>query len=94
MWERRRALAREWDRSQEAEEEAAAASQPEQAQEPPAPQRRQGANDAPAAATAGAPPGATPLVLARMENEMQEVLTASGRRAAPYVPIRGSARCV
>jgi hypothetical protein len=42
----------------------------------------------------GAPqrePG-TPLVLSRIEGELQEVLTASGRRTTPYVPVRGMTR--
>jgi hypothetical protein len=35
-----------------------------------------------------------PSVLAKVEGELHEVLVASGRRAAPYVPVRGMTRCV
>lgn len=35
---------------------------------------------------------AVTAVLSRVESELHEVLTASGRRAAPYVPVRGMTR--
>ncbi|KIY91980.1 hypothetical protein MNEG_15983, partial [Monoraphidium neglectum] len=55
-----------------------------------APVRRAASADSGAAGAAGAWHQKRE-VLARIETELQEVLTASGRRAAPYVPVRGSA---
>jgi len=143
LWERRRALAREWDRAQDDADASAAANKAADAAANPAAcstpaaaaaagevaEQLQGLGLGGAAAAGEATPTAAsvaqrferpgsnanlatpppveldgvrrvssvegqqqPLVLARIESELQEVLTASGRRAAPYVPVRGMTR--